>query len=68
MCERQNNRCLICADEFSETVHTQMACVDHDHSTEEIRGILCRACNVALGYFKDDPAVIMQAAKYLKEQ
>lgn len=40
--------------------------VDHDHATGQIRGLLCRHCNKALGSFQDDPHLVQQAADYLK--
>lgn len=47
--------------------------VDHDHKCCErgtscgkcIRGILCRKCNVALGYLQDDADLAQRAAQYL---
>lgn len=38
---RQNGFCAICPEPV--TVHT--ACLDHDHKTGLIRGVLCRNCN-----------------------
>ena len=40
-------------------------CVDHDHLTGKIRGLLCRACNVALGYLRDSAAICSNAVEYL---
>lgn len=40
--------------------------IDHDHETDQIRGMLCFNCNVALGYMKDDPSRLQNAIEYLK--
>jgi len=40
--------------------------VDHCHSTEQYRGLLCRACNLMLGYAKDNMETLMAGASYLK--
>lgn len=39
--------------------------IDHDHRTGKVRGILCQACNLGLGKFRDDPALIKSAIRYL---
>lgn len=58
--ETQGGKCASCGDDFFKTPH-----VDHDHSTGKIRGLLCRECNIAAGYLKDDPARVMDLAAYL---
>lgn len=40
-------------------------CVDHDHETGEIRGLLCLRCNVGLGVFRDSSSLLVRAAEYL---
>jgi hypothetical protein len=40
--------------------------VDHDHDSGVIRGLLCSVCNVSLGGFKDDPALLRRAAEYVE--
>ena len=43
-------------------------CIDHDHSTNKIRGVLCSHCNRGLGIFKDNPEILREAARYLEER
>jgi hypothetical protein len=43
-----------------------MLSVDHNHATGEIRGLLCQACNHAIGKFKDKPELCRKAADYLE--
>jgi hypothetical protein len=55
--------CAICK---SKTTGTRRAWhVDHCHSTGKIRGILCHSCNVGIGHFKEDPAILTAAISYL---
>jgi hypothetical protein len=52
--------CAICHTELDEP-H-----VDHDHTTGEVRGILCPFCNRGLGQFRDSPELLRIAAAYLE--
>lgn len=45
---RQGGKCLIC-DQVIDTDVPKSAVLDHDHTTGECRGVLCRACNGAEG-------------------
>lgn len=59
---RQKNRCCICKSVFLKT-----PCVDHNHNSGKVRGLLCRLCNVGLGAFNDSSIRLSRAADYLKE-
>ena len=39
--------------------------VDHNHTTNAVRGLLCTNCNVAVGMLCDDPSLLRRAADYL---
>jgi len=40
--------------------------IDHDHKTGIIRGILCKDCNLILGWVKDDPDRLRAMVAYLE--
>lgn len=42
-------------------------CIDHCHDTGEVRGILCRTCNAAIGQLGDSVDMLRSAVKYLEE-
>jgi hypothetical protein len=39
--------------------------IDHCHDSHKVRGILCRNCNLLLGYAKDSEGVLISATKYI---
>jgi hypothetical protein len=60
MVKAQHGRCMICRKPMDP------ACVDHDHETGVVRGLLCRWCNLGIGNFKDNPKLLKIAAYYLE--
>jgi hypothetical protein len=60
--EKQGFRCAICRRDFGESLRE---CVDHDHVTGKVRGILCFRCNTGMGAFEDDPRLLSAAADFL---
>lgn len=65
MWQQQQGKCCICKAKFASESE---GCVDHNHHTKHVRGILCRECNLALGLLKDKPKLMRAAAKYLEER
>lgn len=63
----QGGVCAICGQsEIRIHKGAQMdLCVDHDHETGEVRGLLCWHCNAGLGHFRDDPQNLSAAIDYL---
>lgn len=57
---KQQAQCAICGKVFCDD-----DCIDHDHDTNELRGLLCNLCNVGIGALKDSPAVCLKASEYL---
>jgi len=66
MLHAQNYQCAICSDILN--VEEGKFAVDHNHSTGEVRGVLCRGCNRGLGYLRDNPTILISASKYLERQ
>lgn len=62
--EKQNYVCAIC---FREPEEKQKLHVDHCHKTNKIRGLLCKNCNYALGYFQDNIDSLFSAVRYLEK-
>lgn len=67
----QNYECAICNIEIKpisdDPSKGSVACVDHDHVTRAVRGLLCNACNRGLGAFDDNPDALEAAASYLRK-
>lgn len=58
---KQDGCCAICA----ASLDGGRTHVDHDHRSGVVRGILCMACNIGLGHFRDNLNFVTQALAYL---
>jgi len=61
MRNKQRERCAICGS-------SSRLCVDHNHKTGFVRGLLCVPCNVMLGRLNEDFTVFERAIHYLKAE
>jgi len=60
--QEQDGKCFICGEEsIGEMLH-----VDHNHKTGEIRRLLCRRCNVMVGWLESHKNIVNDVIKYLK--
>lgn len=76
LCE-QAERCAICKKDWRackpakrtrhESVFLQYLCVDHDHKGGRVRGLLCNACNTAIGLFEEEEGRFESAILYLRK-
>lgn len=64
MFAEQEGCCAICGTH--QCCSGRMLAVDHDHSTGQVRGLLCANCNTAIGKLKDDEETILRAADYIR--
>ena len=73
--KRQNNKCASCGTNNPGGIYKQWH-VDHDHLCcsgknscgKCIRGLLCMACNTALGLMQDNPINIEKLANYVRRK
>lgn len=62
----QNGECAICHKHHTTlTGRKKFLCVDHNHDTNEIRGLLCDKCNRGIGLMNDSKEILMNAYNYL---
>jgi hypothetical protein len=68
MLAAQGGLCAICRqpeEQRGPDGKVRPLAIDHNHATDEIRGLLCSRCNTGLGWFRDDPAMLVAALAYL---
>ena len=72
--KEKNSACAICDVnlDYSSTgekkEHTgNILCVDHDHNTNRIRGLLCHRCNTGIGLLQHSTDIIISALEYIRK-
>lgn len=65
MFEAQGGRCAICGIHQSE--QKRRLAVDHNHSTKQLRGLLCINCNTGIGKFKESTELLNRANEYIRK-
>lgn len=58
-----DHRCPACTQPFNQD--SRPYCVDHDHKTGMVRGLLCRQCNDAIGFRHDKLSWFKRVWEYL---
>lgn len=70
MLAAQGGVCAICEQQDQAiSKHTGKGrdlAVDHCHSTQRVRGLLCSHCNGALGFARDNIEILLRAIAYLE--
>jgi hypothetical protein len=62
MFEKQKGLCAICKKPPTENGRFS---IDHNHKTDEIRGLIHRVCNTGIGNLQDSAELCRAAAEYL---
>jgi len=62
----QGDCCKICNTHRDDNNLKGVLCIDHDHKTLEVRGLLCGKCNSGIGMLKENPEILEKAIQYLK--
>lgn len=61
--KKQKGVCAICE---KPNTHGRRLCVDHNHKTGKVRGLLCHLHNRFLGAIQEDISILLASIKYLR--
>ena len=73
MSEAQCHVCKLCGQpetakkNSNKNEEVRMLCVDHDHDTGKVRGLLCTKCNVQLGHYEKSKPRAEEFERYISE-
>ena len=68
--DQQKGVCAICKNPETRKSRYGGICllhIDHNHTTNKVRGLLCNLCNQALGRFRDNQNILKSAIEYLNK-
>lgn len=65
MYEQQGGQCAICGQQEKDN-NRERLCVDHNHQTGQVRGLLCVACNSYIGHINENIETLQVAMDYIK--
>ena len=60
----QGGGCAICGS-VDPKFNRRFFCIDHDHGTGKVRGLLCHTCNLGIGHLHDSLQLVNAAGAYL---
>jgi len=60
----QNGKCEMCGSSGWPGRRSPLS-IDHNHTTGQIRGLLCHHCNSLLGHSRENPVILQGAINYL---
>lgn len=63
--EEQDGKCQICGATRGASDRESL-CVDHNHNTGELRGLLCVRCNLSVRDLGDDPVLARKVLEYVE--
>jgi hypothetical protein len=66
----QDYKCAICGlneTKKSRSGNVAQLCLDHNHTTGEVRKFLCHACNLMIGQFYESEELMTNAINYLNK-
>ncbi len=66
--DEQKGLCAVCERPLLfKSTRKAKTCIDHNHVTKQVRGLLCDSCNRGLGFFFDSLELLQKAIEYLKK-
>lgn len=67
MLKAQNNACAICGGINNTEIYIRRPLfIDHNHNTNQIRGLLCDRCNFLIGNARENINILSNAIEYLR--